>query len=318
VSLAFAARYGLQPTGRTFPARESRMWQVQHAARLAILRRLDPTAFPPGQSWARSSVAWLHRFLSRLAEAGFPGPQPIAAFDGCSWMETGDALWELVSYLPGEIVGWRAPSSLAAIGAFLARYHKAAGGVGVDAQRPAALAIESLPRTTVARELRGRLEELADDLERIGHGAAPRLVIHGDFTAHNVLVADWKRPEPTGVIDFALAYVDTPLADVGFGLWRSGRPYQEAIRLDQSRVHAFVAGYARHQALPSAAADAIAVYIRARGIQHAAKAAARGKPLPPIVAQRIDWLAAHQAELRDVAAEAIARAGISYPRGAQT
>lgn len=287
------------------------MWQVRWASKLAVLRRLDPTTFPPGQEGFRSSVAWLHGFLMRLARSGFPAPEPMGAFDGCSWTEAAGALWELVSFLPGRVIGWSRQPSLDAVGALLARYHQAAGQVAADGQRPAALAIETLPQAMIARELRGRLDELADDLARIGHSRAPRLVIHGDFTAHNVLVADRKRSEPTGVIDFALAYLDAPLADLGFGLWRSGRPNQDAIGLDHGRVRAFVGGYARHQAVPSAAADAIPVYIRARGIQQAAKATLRGSRLPESIVERIDWLATHRAELGDAAAEAIAQASKS-------
>ena len=47
-----------------------------------------------------------------------------------------------------------------------------------------------------------------------------------------------------GVIDFALAHAETPLADIGYGLWRSGRPCQDADHLDLSRVQNFVRGYA--------------------------------------------------------------------------
>ncbi len=31
------------------------------------------------------------------------------------------------------------------------------------------------------------------------------------------------------MIDFALAHAETPLADIGYGLWRSGRPRKTAI-----------------------------------------------------------------------------------------
>jgi len=50
----------------------------------------------------------------------------------------------------------------------------------------------------------------------------PRLVIHGGFTVDNV-IASGNPASAAGVIDFALAYIDAPMADIGFGLWRSGR-----------------------------------------------------------------------------------------------
>lgn len=131
------------------------------------------------------------------------------------------------------------------------------------------------------------------------------MVIHGDFTAHNV-VTSGPPARPTGVIDFALAYVEAALADVGFGLWRSGRPHQDAIALDPQRVHDLVSGYTRVHLLPATtAAEAITVYIGARGIQRATKAHTRGQPPHEMDAQRIHWLSSHRSTLRAAIADAI-------------
>jgi len=88
----------------------------------------------------------------------------------------------------------------------------------------------------------------AIDLTRVGHGAASRLVIHGDFTAHNVL-ATGQPPTATGAIDFTLAHVEATLTDVGFALRRAGRPGQDAIGWDLNRIRALLTGYSRIQPL---------------------------------------------------------------------
>jgi Ser/Thr protein kinase RdoA (MazF antagonist) len=129
-------------------------------------------------------------------------------------------------------------------------------------------------------------------------------VIHGDFTTHNV-VATGKPPMATGVIDFALAYVETPLADIGFGLWRSGRPYQRARDLDLRKVRDFVGGYCRRRPLAPEAAQAVAVYLRGRGIQQAVKGHLRRRPLGRRLVERVRWLAAHQPAVEQCLREAI-------------
>jgi hypothetical protein len=85
--------------------------------------------------------------------------------------------------------------------------------------------------------------QLASDLDDNGHLARERTVIHGDFTNDNV-IARGTPPEASGVIDFAVAHVETPLADIGYGLWRSGRPYEQAGYLDLPRLRRFLRGYA--------------------------------------------------------------------------
>jgi Ser/Thr protein kinase RdoA (MazF antagonist) len=301
------AEAGLVDTGRTLPSREATSWLVRHESGLAVLRRLDPALFRPDLSVVRRDLAWLHDYLDRLAATGFPAPHPVAALDGASWLCRDDALWELVSYLPGRIVGWDARPSMEEIGELLARYHDAAAATPRPAQRPVAYPLDTLPTRAAGGEIRGWLDALAADLAAIGHNNAHRHVIHGDFTAHNVL-ADGDPPVPVGVIDFALSYVDVLWADIGFGLWRSGRQQQRAIGLDLDRVCRLVTGYCRRRPLPPQAAPAIAVYVRARGLQQAVKGSDRGHSPRPRLVARVRWLAEHRTILEDRLASAIARA----------
>ena len=181
-------------------------------------------------------MTWLHGFMTRLAEAGFPSPRPLPCFDGMSWIIEAGSLWEIVSFLPGQAVGWAAVPPMEEIGALLGRYHVAVRQMQVTAQRPAALPLADVPRVLLSQRLdvipperaapiRQLAAQLVRDLDDTGHLARERTVIHGDFTNDNV-IARGMPPAPSGVIDFAGAHVETPLADIGYGLWRSGRPHE--------------------------------------------------------------------------------------------
>ena len=125
------------------------------------------------------------------------------------------------------------------IGALLGRYHVAVRQMQMTSQRPAALPLAEVPPVLLSHELdvipperaasiRQLAAQLARDLDDTGHLARERTVIHGDFTNDNV-IARGMPPAPSGVIDFAVAHVETPLADIGYGLWRSGRPSRAAL-----------------------------------------------------------------------------------------
>jgi Ser/Thr protein kinase RdoA (MazF antagonist) len=116
-------RAGIEPTGTMLPARESIAWLVRRGDQLAVLRRLDPVRWPVEDGDAYGEVAWLHEFLAGLARTAFPAPRPLPLDGERSWTVYRDVVWELMSYLPGEVLGWRAEASLADVGALLARFH---------------------------------------------------------------------------------------------------------------------------------------------------------------------------------------------------
>lgn len=298
------------------PAREAGMWLVDCDGTLGVLRRLDPAPGWAADADLAADAGWVHGFLSRLAGHGFPVPRPLPVFGQRSWTVTGTGIWEVVSFVPGDVVGWASQVPMEAVGALLARYHAAACQVPVVSQRPVALPLAQVhavlasggPRTAgqedepmrLVRRLAG---DLAADLDRIGHARLPRLVIHGDFTNHNV-IAGGQPPRPCGVIDFALAHVESPLADLGYGLWRSGRPYDQATWLDLPRVQRFVRGYASVRPLSGDDAAAIEVFVRGRGLQILAKRVLAGRlDLSPL--RQVRWLSALQQLIADALAEAL-------------
>ena len=286
------------------------LWRVVARGEAAVLHRYGGQRTP-------EDLAWEHAFLHRLTATSFPAPRPLPAFDGRSWTVLDGALWGLVSFLPGRALDWAPTPGLEAVGAFLARYHEAVAAVTMPSPRPAALPLaavrEVAPWGRLApalggpageHRLRRHLDALPAELLGIGHEAVPRLIIHGDCTTSNVIVAG-APPVIVGLIDFAIAYEEAALADLGFGLWQSGRPEPGAVALDPARVARCVAGYAAVRRLGPAAAGAIALYLKARGLQLIVRWVRRGVADCTLTLARVDWLANHQQALADAIAAAL-------------
>jgi homoserine kinase type II len=289
--------------------REGRAWLADCGGTRVVLRQQAAPALA-------DDVSWLHAFLTLLAGLGFPSPRPVPCFAGRSWTVAGGMLWEVVSFLPGWVAGWSAEPSMEEIGALLARYHATVRQIAVTSQRPTALPLAEVPPVLLTGQLeaarldpdrtaviRREAERLARDLDQAGHLVREQVVIHGDFTNHNV-IADGTPPRATGVIDFALAHAEQPLADIGYGLWRSGRPRQDAHDLDVARITRFLRGYATVIPVSADEAASIPVYIRGRGLQIIAKRVRAGRAETGMLAQ-VQWLSAHGVALGDALATAV-------------
>lgn len=292
--------------------REGRAWLVGWQGTRGVLRMLPMPA--DSAVLMTSDVRWLHGYLARLAASGFPSPRPLPCFNGMSWTAEGGFLWEIVSYLPGRIVGWAGSPTMEEVGALLGRYHAAAEQITMPSQRPGALPLADVPaillsnrvdvvpakRATVIRQLAA---QLARDLDEAGQQPADRLVIHGDFTNENV-IADGTPPVATGVIDFALAHVEDAVADIGYGLWRSGRPDERADHLDLQRIQLFLQGYASAIRLPPYRGALVPLYLRGRGLQMIAKRLRAGRNETGMLAQ-VQWLTDNSGPIRDAVATAL-------------
>lgn len=302
---------GLQLLPGEVRPREGRAWLVGWHGTCGVLRQL-PVPVVSGTVLTRD-VAWLHGFLTRLVGLGFPSPRPLGCFDGKSWTMADGLVWEVVSF-PGRAIGWSAVPPMEEVGALLGRYHAAVRQIEVTGQRPDALSLADVPAVLLSRKLdvvpvqeraviRQLAAQLACDLDGAGHLLRERVVIHGDFTNDNV-VADGVPPRAIGVIDFANAHVETPLADVGYGLWRSGRPHEPAVDLDFSRARRFLRGYASTAPLSPDQASVIPVYLRGRGLQMIAKRVRAGRNETGMLAQ-VQWLSANASVVADTLAAAV-------------
>jgi Ser/Thr protein kinase RdoA (MazF antagonist) len=274
-------------------------WLVETGHRKAVLRRLP---FSSGLD----DVAWLHQFLDRLAQSGFPAPRPLNLLAGESFVVLGDAIWETVSFLPGRRLNWDPRVPVGSAGALLARFHLASLAMSLPEQRPGALPMEACWPASES-SLAGRFQR---DLDNIGHFSAARCVVHGDATPANMLV-DGRIPEMSGLIDFVRAHVGPPESDISFALWVAGRTEQPAIALDADRIRAFVAGYHRVRPLGDSAARAIPLYLVGRGLQMLTRLERAGRR-DEIQSNRLHWLDDNRRWLEDVVASGLAPRADGY------
>ena len=250
------------------------------AGRPAVLHRYGPER-------SAEEVAWEYDVLDALSRTGFPAPVPIAAFNGASTAHAAGRRWGLVSYLPGRVLGWESTPDLEEVGRFMARFHDAAAQLDMPGNGPTVPRLEELPGavpwdrleaclggTDGVAAYRTIIEHVLNGMAARADGLGPPLVIHGDFTTRNVLVAG-DPPRCVGLIDFAMAHRAPALADVAFGLWQAGRPKPEGIDFDPARVSPWVAGYHATRRLPADTPEALALLLQARGLQLIARWARR-------------------------------------------
>ncbi|HEX2382981.1 MAG TPA: phosphotransferase [Acidimicrobiales bacterium] len=290
----------LPPGSRAVPlARGKGVWRLDNAAAQPVVLRRRHVAIRIAPAAFAAHVAWVHDFLTLLRSDRVATPQPVPLLHGSSVAVAADAVWEIVSYVAGQPVGWSRQPAMVTLGAFLGDFHHAstqvaiAGRVGntveVAALADASTWIDLDVGGSAGEIIHHAIDDVRAGLDRIDHLAAERSVIHGDFTNHNVLAVG-APAVPTGVIDFSNAYSDATLADVGFALWRSGRPSQRALCFDPRRIAAYVSGYHSVRPLQDEDAETVIVYLQARGLQIAAKQTSRGETVDEPLIARLAWL----------------------------
>jgi len=227
-------------------------------------------------------------------------------------MEDVTGSWEALSFLPGRVIGFDEEPSLHDVGAFLASFHSASldSTAAVD-PRPGGARLHELARivdwsqaeatmgsTEAVQLLRRLLDRFDADMASLDYPALDTCVVHGDPTTFNVL-ADGQPPTPSGLIDFELADVEAPVADIAFSLWRSGRNAQDMQELDYGRVTQLVAGYQSTRPLSDAELAAIPVCLLGRGLQMLVKKTRSGlADTGPL--QQLIWIESHQTELAEM------------------
>jgi Ser/Thr protein kinase RdoA (MazF antagonist) len=267
-------------------------WLLEAADWRAVLRYLPPRRYPPAESMPH--VEWLHRFLDRLAPLQVATPRPLRELRGASIAVADGVLWELLTYVPGRPLGWDPHVPLESAGGMLASYHLASREVSPPEQRPGALPLEDCCPASAGV----LVSEFQRDLADLDQASIDWCVLHADCTVSNMLVSG-EPPTVSGMIDFALAQLGPPEADISFALWVTGRTAQPQRRLDYARVRAFVSGYHRVRPLTARAAKAIPVYLVGRGMQLLTRIERTGGS-DEIQLERTRWLYAHRAELQDV------------------
>jgi aminoglycoside phosphotransferase (APT) family kinase protein len=210
--------------------------RVALADRDVIVRRPPPGPLPP----RAHDVLREHRILSALAPAGaVPVPRPIAACDDPAVL---GAPFFIMEALPGDAVRFELPPALAAAPDETRRsmgLQVADALAALHTTDPAAVGLGDLgpPSGYVPRQIkrwRGQLDHArvrpvpdldwaADWLERHQQLEPAQVrIVHGDYRLDNVIFAPDPPPRLLGIVDWELATLGDPLADLGWLLafWR--------------------------------------------------------------------------------------------------
>lgn len=287
----------------------SRVWRVTSPGRDIVVRRV-----------ADDVASWLHPILSTIAPR-FPVPEPLKLFGDSSFIVLESGAWEALSWLPGTEIGFTPCPPLQDVGAFLAAFHNVALEATADADpRKRGVPLLRLDHCVDWQgahctmgspdgvdRLRRLLDRLVADLDAVGYDQLKTCVVHGDPTTFNILAVG-QPLRPAGLVDFELADIEAPVADIAFCLWRSGRPAQAAKELDALRVRDLLGGYCSVRPLDDAQLAAIPVCLRGRGLQMLAKRTQLGIADDGPVHQ-LAWLETHERQLTDAIA-----AGARSPR----
>ena len=221
--------------------------RVELVGRTVILRRPPPGPLPP----SAHDVLREFRVLRGLARSAVPVPRPLAACDDPSVL--GDAPFYLMEALPGDAIRFELPPVLAA--APLAA-RRSIGEQVVDALAalhttdPAAVGLADLGRPTgyLARQLRrwsGQLDyartrpvpDLDWTAEWLRRNLPPDVerpsIVHGDYKLDNALFSLEPPPRLLGIVDWEMATLGDPLADLGWLLafWRERGDPAPALRI---------------------------------------------------------------------------------------
>ena len=153
--------------------------------------------------------------MAHLADHGIPSARPIPDLEGELLGTLNDKPAALVSFLPGKDVERPTEAHCAAVGAMLARIHRAGQSYGARMENPRGLAwwqqvlpeiVGFLPQPDAAL-LRDEVAfQSSRDFARLPRGA-----IHADLFRDNAL---WEGVRISGVIDFYFACTDALLYDI--------------------------------------------------------------------------------------------------------
>lgn len=225
---------------------------------LTLFERLPATALP-----------FYLNLMSHLARHGIPCPAPIADLSDRFLSGLNGKPAALVTRLPGASIEAPAPAHCAALGALLARMHRAGQSYGVHLENPRG------PQwwCSAARELRPFLDAAQSSLldEELRFQALARLPdlprgpVHADLFRDNVLFEDGAL---SGVIDFYFAGVDCLLYDcaVCANDWCLVDPAQDR-RLDEAKTRALLEAYAGVRSFTALERSAWPVLLRAAALR---------------------------------------------------
>lgn len=232
-------------------------WEVTAGSKRYFLKRFHDW-------YPVESIAYTHGILDHLLEEALPTPRVISTKDGAQYYQSDDSTWALYAAREGHQANendwmWGRPKAAEA----LAALHNALATCvpeGSSFQPWNAWTLDTVdqvieswqPTSELPDELLGFVRErLAARYFDSLYPQLPKMVVHGDFTAANVL---WRGESSnasiSGVLDFERAHRDTVLFDLAWGLGDRRPPLLRATISAYHRVRPLSA--LEREALPEA------------------------------------------------------------------
>ena len=233
---------------------------------LTLFERLDERQLP-----------YYLSLMKHLALHGVPCPAPIADRSGSLQASLAGKPAALVTRLDGRSVLHPTTHHCAAIGAVLARLHRAGEDFEPDLPNPRGFAWW----IATASDVRGFLDDaqrtlLDDEVEWLARDwptatcALPAGPIHADLFRDNALFVDGDagdaQPRLGGIIDFYFAGTDIWLLDLAIAVndWCVD---PDSGVLDAPRLHAMIDAYDRDRPLSAAEREALPTVLRAAALR---------------------------------------------------
>lgn len=282
-----------------------------------------------------------HSVVARLNARRFPSPGVIANLQQQTYTEVDGQVYALYEFTTGRrwsdcvfLGGKREFDLLEQAGATLAGYHQIVQGFSPPGKRFDGLRPDG---QTLWRDHRWHLNVLDEWEQRItGHGKQlpdserfvagqldwlrssyavygqqfeeqhrllPKLVIHGDYAPHNVMVEGQRL---AAVIDFGSARPDVRIQDVVWALQTFARQRIEAVRgpgIDERRAAAFLRAYMARCPLEEAEVELALLVWRLKNLRNLVWAIWRYPRRPLVIGQFrqrlgfLDWLEAHEEQV---------------------
>jgi aminoglycoside phosphotransferase (APT) family kinase protein len=195
---------------------------VERGGAPVVLRRPPPPPLPP----SAHDVVREARLQLALADHGVPVPRVLAI---CEDRELIGAPFYLMEKLEGAVVTDAVPPGTDARTLGLAVVDALAHLHAVDWRaddlsgfgRPSGYLERQLRRfSTLYAASEGRripgFDDVAEQLRRGLPGGGDTAIVHGDYRLGNLMVAPGTRPELLAILDWEMATIGDPLADLGY------------------------------------------------------------------------------------------------------
>ena len=160
-------------------------------------------------------VSFDHQVLWRLHNAGLPIPCPQKTNDGKSWIDMGNRMIEVLSWVEGSFFQWEDQKSLENTGLFLAEFHSLLsedipdGKEGVLREdhpcliRSYVIGLKNLCQNPSQKEQLNEISKLInlveEKLDKELYPKLPKTIIHGDLHPGNV---KFNNSKVSAVYDF--------------------------------------------------------------------------------------------------------------------